>query len=231
MHDYLLQIYPSCVSPQSTQGKERVESVVGEKSFLATRNTHSLSPDVFADWSMIPRPASPGSRALFKLAAMSAADRGSGARRLERQGPPPVPAARHRSSHQLARRWPLPVQLCVVVLFFVLSLPVRVSSSITCAHANSTCSDCAVLCGVAQFYPLLPSPCHPDFPTVSQSPLPHFGGLARLFTPNSRVDTPRVVTTILASMAIWVYVRNHFHQSKLCPPPSLSRDPLHALNS
>lgn len=60
-----------------------------------------------------------------------------------------------------------------------MSLPVQVNSAVFCAHANSTCSNCNDLCGVSQFYPLLPPPCHPDSSMVivvstSLSKLKHF---------------------------------------------------------
>lgn len=53
--------------------------------------------------------------------------------------------------------------LFVSLLAVLMPAPVNSSASlIDCTHATSHCTDCSALCAVAQFYPLLPPPCHPN---------------------------------------------------------------------
>ena len=71
---------------------------------------------------------------------------------------------RHRPRHKFAQG---KINTLFVCLLFVLSLPVRVhSAGVFCAYANSSCSTCGDLCGFAQFYSLVPSPCHPESTSV-----------------------------------------------------------------
>ena len=66
---------------------------------------------------------------------------------------------RHRPRHKMTQG---KINVLCVCLLIVLSLPVRVHSSVICAYANSSCSTCPELCGVAHFYSLIPPPCHPE---------------------------------------------------------------------
>lgn len=69
-------------------------------------------------------------------------------------------AARHRTRHKGEMMYPL---LFVSFLVVLISVPASSSASlIDCTHATSRCTDCSPLCAVAQFYPLLAPPCHPN---------------------------------------------------------------------
>ena len=70
-------------------------------------------------------------------------------------------AVRHRTRHKGGEMmYPL---LFVSLLAALIPAPVSSSASlIDCTHATSHCTDCSALCAVAQFYPLLPPPCHPN---------------------------------------------------------------------
>lgn len=156
---------------------------------------------------------------------MSAADGGAatneswwreyGSRRQARLESPPTAAAQHQ---KLAGRWPS-LLLLFFCLFFVSSLPATVRADVVCAHANSTCSDCAALCAVAQFFPLLPSPCHPEFPAVSPLTL-----LVHTIVYYFMSDT--LVTVHQVRLYTEECVRKRRLSKHQCPPPSLSRDPL-----
>lgn len=85
-----------------------------------------------------------------------------GQERSERQARPPSPfmaKVRHRPRHKGKLSSLSMFSLCLLV---VTSLPSAVQSTIICAHADSTCTNCRTLCGDAQFYPILPSFCHPE---------------------------------------------------------------------
>lgn len=92
--------------------------------------------------------------------------RGSTSRRgqehSERQARPPSPfvaKVRHRPRH---KGKPSSLSVFSLCLLVVASLPSAVQSTIICAHADSTCTNCRTLCGDAQFYPISPSFCHPE---------------------------------------------------------------------
>ena len=160
------------VHDHNTSDREKLAVDSRRQRYLRFHSTGHYTPtDACNSALMIPRPASLG---VFKVstAAMSSADGGSfgvcsqdsSRRRIPHESQSTL---RHGS---FSPKWQILFCVCV---FLVLFLPIPASSDVTCAHANSTCSDCASLCGVAQFFPLLSSPCHPDFPAVSSEPFLH----------------------------------------------------------
>ena len=180
MHDLVAAISPtsSICAVSTTSGRVEESTVKNSRFFVAPG--HEPIPKGLAcavrcaPYHLVlmaqPRPASLGSRTvLFKhssppVTCADGGDRFEHCSRLPLRRDPPSTAQSHQSTHRFSQMWQF---MFCLFLIFILSFPARVSSSIVCAHANSTFSDCASLCGVARVFSLLPSPCHPDFPPVS----------------------------------------------------------------
>ena len=94
------------------------------------------------------------------IGSSGATDCPGGSGRQARSATPLMSEVRHRPRYKFAQG-KINVLLCICLLV-VLSLPVQVRSAVICAYADSSCSTCSDLCGVAQFYSLLPSPCRPE---------------------------------------------------------------------